>query len=95
VENARIAANKNIARQFFLHFEKGDVEAVIALSSPAALYWIPTVRREYGMTEFKEALHWIQSRLKGGIRFQLGPITPFSGWKNCLCSRIQRYSSCF
>jgi hypothetical protein len=28
--STRITANKNIARQFFLHFEKGDVEAVIA-----------------------------------------------------------------
>jgi uncharacterized protein len=74
MESTTITANKNIVRQFFLHFEKGDVEAVIALFSPEALYWIPTVRKEYGMVEFKEALHWIQSRLRGGIQFQLGPV---------------------
>jgi ketosteroid isomerase-like protein len=74
MESPMIAANKGVARAFFTNFEKGDVEAVIALFSPTALYWIPTVRREYGMTEFKQALHWIQSRLRDGIRFKLGPI---------------------
>jgi uncharacterized protein len=66
--------NKEIARQFFANFERGDVDAVIALFSPGASYWIPTVRREYAMPEFKEALLWIQSRLKDGIRFEIGPI---------------------
>jgi uncharacterized protein len=69
-----ISASKEIARQFFANFERGDVDAVIALFSPTATYWIPTVRREYAMPEFKEALHWIQSRLKDGIRFKIGPV---------------------
>jgi len=74
MEDARLLQNKNVARQFFSLFERGDVAAVIDLFSPDALYWIPTVRREYGMTEFAEALRWIQSRLKDGIRFELGAI---------------------
>ena len=69
-----LSANKEIARQFFCRFAQGDVDAVISLFAPDASYWIPSVRREYGMTEFKQALNWIQSRLKGGIRFELGPI---------------------
>jgi uncharacterized protein len=52
----------------------GRLTAVIDLFSPGALYWIPTVRREFGMAEFATALHWIQSRLKDGIRFELGAI---------------------
>jgi uncharacterized protein len=68
------STNKEIARQFFAHFERGDVDAAVALFSPTASYWIPTVRREYAMPEFREALHWIQSRLKDGIRFEIGPI---------------------
>ena len=74
MEDARLSENKNIARQFFLAFEKGDVAAAIDLFSPDAFYWIPTVRKEFGMVEFAEALHWIQSRLKDGIRFELGAI---------------------
>ena len=89
MDSTTITANKNIARQFFLHFEKGDVEAVITLFSPTALYWIPTVRKEYGMTEFKEALHWIQSRLKGGIRFQLGPIV---AEENRVCTMAESFA---
>jgi uncharacterized protein len=69
-----ISRNKEVARQFFANFERGDVDAVLALFSPAATYWIPTVRREYPMPEFKEALLWIQSRLKDGIRFEIGAI---------------------
>jgi uncharacterized protein len=68
------STNKEIARQFFANFERGDIDAVIALFSPTAFYWIPTVRREYAMPEFKEALLWIQSRLKDGIRFEIGPV---------------------
>lgn len=89
MESATIAANKNIARQFFLLFEKGDVDAVIALFSPDALYWIPTVRREYGMAEFKEALLWIQSRLEGGIRFELGPII---AEENRVCAMAESFA---
>jgi len=89
MESITIAANKNIARQFFLHFEKGDVQAVIALFSPEALYWIPTVRKEYGMAEFKEALHQIQSRLKGGTRFQLGPIV---AEENRVCAMAESFA---
>jgi uncharacterized protein len=74
MEDALLAENKNLARSFFLNFEKGDVAAVMDLFSPDARYWIPTVRREFAMTEFAEALHWIQSRLKDGIRFELGQI---------------------
>jgi ketosteroid isomerase-like protein len=74
MQDDTIATNKQIARQFFLNFERGDVEAVIGLFATNASYWIPTDRKEYGMTEFKEALRWIQSRLNGGIRFELGPV---------------------
>jgi hypothetical protein len=69
-----VFANKEIARKFLANFERGDVDAVIPLFWPDASYWIPTVRREYEMREFKEALLWIQSRLKDGIRFEIGPI---------------------
>lgn len=89
MENPTVTANKDIARQFFLLFEKGDVEAVIAPFSPAALYWIPPVRKEYGMTEFKEALYWIQGHLKGGIRFQLGPIV---AEENRVCAMAEGFA---
>jgi uncharacterized protein len=83
MEEALLLRNKNIARQFFSLFERGDVAAVIDLFSSDAFYWIPTVRREYGMREFAEALRWIQSRLKDGIRFELGAIVA-EGNKVCV-----------
>ncbi len=72
MEDVTLTENKNLVRKFFSYFEKGDVPAVIALFSPDATYWIPTVRQEFRMPEFSTALHWIQSRLKDGIRFELG-----------------------
>jgi uncharacterized protein len=74
MEDSLLTENKNIARRFFSLFEKGDVAAVMDLFSPDALYWIPTMRKEFGMAEFATALHWIQSRLKDGIRFEFGAV---------------------
>jgi ketosteroid isomerase-like protein len=90
MQDDTIAANKQIARQFFLNFERGDVEAVIGLFSPDASYWMPTVRKEYGMTEFKDGLRWIQSRLNGGIRFELGPIV---AEQNLVCIQAESFAT--
>lgn len=69
-----LAANKAIARRFFQAFEQGDIAATMALFAPRAIYWMPTVRKEFDMQEFESGLRWIQSRLKSGIRFTFGEI---------------------
>lgn len=72
MDPATLATNKDIARRFFAAFEAGDIAATMALFAPGAIYWMPTVRKEFGMQEFEAGLRWIQSRLKSGIRFKLG-----------------------
>ncbi len=72
MDQATLTANKDIARGFFQAFERGDIAATMTLFAPSATYWMPTVRREFDMREFESGLRWIQSRLKSGIRFQLG-----------------------
>ena len=79
MDDALIAANKEIARRFFEHFERGDVAATIALFAPDATYFMPAIRRDFNMTEFEEGLHWILSRLKSGIRFKLSPAVAEGG----------------
>ncbi len=48
MEDARLSENKNIARQFFLAFEKGDVAAAIDLFSPDAFTGFPPSERNSG-----------------------------------------------
>ncbi len=90
MEDALLEENKNIARQFFSLFEKGDVAAVMDLFSPNAFYWMPTVRREFGMAEFETGLNWIQSRLKDGIRFEFGAIV---AEKNKVCIMAESFAT--
>lgn len=83
MDQATPAANKDIARRFFQAFEAGDIAATMALFAPGATYWMPTVRKEFGMQEFEAGLRWIQSRLKSGIRFEFGAIVA-EGNKVCI-----------
>ena len=83
MDQATLAANKDIARKFFQAFEQGDIAATMALFAPGASYWMPTVRKEFGMQEFESGLRWIQSRLRSGIRFKLGDIVA-EGSKVCI-----------
>lgn len=90
MENLPLSENKKVARQFFLLFQRGDVAAVMELFSPDALYWMPTVRREFKMPEFEAGLRWIQSRLKDGIRFELGAII---AERNMVCVMAESFAT--
>ena len=83
MDQAILAANKDIARRFFQAFQQGDIDATMALFAPSATYWMPTVRKEFGMQEFESGLRWIQSRLRSGIRFKFGEIVA-EGSKVCI-----------
>jgi uncharacterized protein len=46
----------------------------VALFADDATYWFPTIRKTFSKPELADGLHWIQSRLAGAIRFELGPM---------------------
>jgi ketosteroid isomerase-like protein len=83
MDQVTLTKNKDIARRFFQAFEEGDIVATMALFAPTATYWMPTIRKEFDMREFESGLRWIQSRLKSGIRFQLGAVIA-EGDKVCI-----------
>jgi uncharacterized protein len=79
VRMSDLETNKAIARQFFRHFETGDVPATIALFHPDATYWFPTTREHYTMPQLAAGLEWIKSRLDGAMTFEIGPIVAEDG----------------
>jgi ketosteroid isomerase-like protein len=66
------STTKQTVRRFFERFAAGDVAGTVALFHGDATYWFPTTRETLAMPAFAKGLEWIQSRLVGGIRFELG-----------------------
>jgi len=69
---ASAEAHKQTVRRFFDFFATGQVPAAIALFHDDATFWFPTTRKTLTMSEFADALTWIESRLDGPIAFELG-----------------------
>jgi ketosteroid isomerase-like protein len=65
-------ANKLRVRQFFERFSAGDVAGAVALFHDDATFWYPTTRETLTMSAFTAGLEWIQTRLDGAIRFEIG-----------------------
>ena len=70
--NSLVEEQKEVVRQFFLRNSAGDIPGAISLIRGDATYWLPTTRETLGMDKLPEALKIVQSRLKGGIRYEVG-----------------------
>src|SRR5689334_22401061 len=70
--NSLVEAQKEIVRQFFLRNSAGNIPGVMSLFRGDATYWLPTTRETLGMDKLPAALKAVQSRLEGGIRYELG-----------------------
>ena len=59
-------------RQFLELFSAGDIPGAISLFREDATYWLPTTRETLGMDKLPEALKFVQSRLDGPLRYEIG-----------------------
>lgn len=71
-EGASIEEQKEIVRQFFGRYSDGDIQGAIFLFRDDATYWFASTRETLGMDKFPEGLKWVQSRLVGRIRYEIG-----------------------
>jgi ketosteroid isomerase-like protein len=69
-----LETNRQVVRTFFDRFAAGDIDGTVALFADDATYWFPTTRKVLPKPELAEGLRWIQSRLDGPIRFEIGPM---------------------
>jgi ketosteroid isomerase-like protein len=69
---ALVEAQKEVVRQFFLRNAAGDIPGAISLFRGDATYWLPTTRETLDMDTLPEALRFVQSRLEGRIRYEVG-----------------------
>ena len=67
-----VEEQKEIVRQFFQRFSAGDIPGVISLFRDDASYWFASTRETLGMGQLPEALKFVQSRLEGPIRYEIG-----------------------
>lgn len=63
---------KEIVRQFFKRYSAGDIPGAISLFRDDASYWLASTHETLGMGELAPGLEWVQSRLAGGIRYEIG-----------------------
>lgn len=63
---------KEVVQQFFRRNSAGDIAGAVSLFRDDATYWIPSTRETQGMGPFAKGLAWVQSRLEGPIRYELG-----------------------
>src|SRR5918999_2830235 len=70
--NLLVEEQKEIVRQFFQRNSAGNIAGVISLFRDDASYWIATTRETLGMGQLPEALKFVQSRLDGPIRYEIG-----------------------
>jgi ketosteroid isomerase-like protein len=69
-----VEEQKEAVRQFFQRNSAGDIQGAIALFRSDATYWLPTTRETLGMDKLPEALKFVQSRLAGPIRYEIGTV---------------------
>jgi uncharacterized protein len=67
-----VEEQKEVVRQFFQRNSAGDIAGAVSLFRDDATYWIPSTRETQGMRPFAKGLAWVQSRLEGPIRYELG-----------------------
>jgi ketosteroid isomerase-like protein len=72
--NSSIEKQKEIVRQFFQLYSAGDIPGAIALFRDDATYWLATTHETLSMGQLARGLAWVQSRLEGGIRYEIGTI---------------------
>jgi hypothetical protein len=63
---------KEIVRQFFQRFSAGDIPGVLSLFRDDASYWLATTRETLDLGRLADGLKFVQSRLKGPIRYEIG-----------------------
>lgn len=67
--------NKALIRRFFVLLEDGRVDDAIALFAADGTFWSPSTRTEIPVAQFGAALHWVNSKLKAPMRYELGAMT--------------------
>jgi ketosteroid isomerase-like protein len=67
-----VEEQKEVVRQFFLRNSAGDVPGAISLFRDDATYWFPSTRETHGVGPLARGLEWVQSRLDGPIRYEIG-----------------------
>ena len=67
-----VEEQKEVVRQFFQRFSAGDIPGVISLFRDDASYWFASTRETLGMGQLAGGLKWVQSRLEGPIRYEIG-----------------------
>ncbi|GLS18874.1 hypothetical protein GCM10007874_18910 [Labrys miyagiensis] len=67
-----VEVQKEVVRQFFLRNSAGEIPRAVALFRDDATYWLPTTRETLGTDKLPEALKFVQSRLDGPIRYEIG-----------------------
>ena len=70
--NSLVEEQKEVVRQFFQRFSAGDIPGAISLFRDDATYWLATTRETLGMSQLVEGLKFVQSRLDGPIRYEIG-----------------------
>jgi ketosteroid isomerase-like protein len=70
--SAPVEAQKEVVRQFFVRNSAGDIPGAVSLFRRDATYWLATTRETLSMDKLPEALEFVQSRLMGGIRYEIG-----------------------
>jgi ketosteroid isomerase-like protein len=70
--NSLVEEQKEVVRQFFQRNSVGDIGGAVSLFRGDATYWLPTTRETLSMDKLPEALKFVQSRLVGGIRYEIG-----------------------
>ena len=70
--NSLVDEQKEVVRQFFQRFSAGDVPGVISLFRDDASYWFASTRETLGMDQLAGGLKWVQSRLDGPLRYEIG-----------------------
>jgi ketosteroid isomerase-like protein len=67
-----VEEQKEIVRQFFQRFSAGDIPGVLSLFRDDASYWLATTRETLDLGRLADGLKFVQSRLKGPIRYEIG-----------------------
>jgi hypothetical protein len=63
-----------IVRQFFQRYSAGDIPGAISLFQDDASYWFASTRETLSIGQLAGGLKWVQSRLDGPIRHEIGTI---------------------
>ena len=67
-----VEEQKEVVRQFFQRFSAGDIPGVLSLFRTDASYWLATTRETLDLGRLADGLKFVQSRLKGPIRYEIG-----------------------